>query len=101
MFCGEGYSVLVVFLYFVVKNIEFCVVYVLLNLLNFNLVRFRYKKIRKNNEIFFSLGLCRGSNPCWGRGRDGEKFFSPNGNGAGTGAGGVSGDKDGDYDSRI
>jgi len=47
MFRGEGYQVLVVFLYFVFKDIEFCVIYVLLNLLNFNLIGFRYHKKEK------------------------------------------------------
>ena len=38
---------LVVVLYFVVKDIEFCVIYILLNLFNFNLIGFRYHKSKK------------------------------------------------------
>ena len=77
---------LVVFLYFVMNDIEFCVIYVLLNLLNFNLIGFRFHKKRKNNGEESPLRPRRGSNLRRGWGWVG--ILSPQrGTGQGRGAG--------------
>ena len=56
------------------KDIEFCVIYVLLNLFNFNLIKFRYYKNKKKQWKKISAGD-----------GDSEEFFPRNGEWGGDG----------------